>query len=104
MSKSILLVAAMALTNVAQTHAQSADAETELARLVADCNGIAESGKPKRRSIRACETLAAEGRLSLVEPAAATAYQLYRQDRLEACRQRQASPRGASRGQSDCEP
>ena len=87
----------------ANTLAQSAaSSETEQQQLVADCNGAATSSKG--RAMRACETLEKEGRLSLVEPAAVTAYQRYQEERLAACQRRQASPRGQSRAQSNCEP
>jgi hypothetical protein len=105
MSKLTLLVAAMTLVNAASTLAQSAagaSSETELPKVVADCNSAANSSKP--RAMRACETLEKEGRLSLVEPAAVTAYRRYQQERLAACQRRQASPRGQSRGPSSCGP
>jgi Ni/Co efflux regulator RcnB len=103
MSKLTLVVAAMALAHCANTLAQSAtSSETRLRQLVADCNGAANSSK--RRAISACETLDKEGRLSLAEPAAVTAYQRYQEDRLPACQRRQASPRGQSRGPSNCGP
>jgi hypothetical protein len=102
MSKLTLLVVGMALATCANTHAQSAASlETELQRLVGECNGAADSSK--RKFMRACETLENEGRLSLVEPAAVTAYRRYQEERLQACLRRQASPRGPSRGQPDCE-
>jgi hypothetical protein len=94
MSKLTLLAVAMALASFAEIHAPSAAAETELTQLIADCNVIADSRAAKRRNIRACETLAMEGRLSLVEPAALTAYQQYQEQQLHACLRRQASPRG----------
>jgi hypothetical protein len=97
----MLLAAAMALACHADAHAQSTT-EAEIAQLVADCNGIALS--TKRRNIQACETLASQGRLSLIEPAAVSAYQQYKDERLEACLRREASPRGQSRGPSNCEP
>ena len=103
MPKLTLLLAAMALATCANTLAQSdASLETELPQLVAACNGAANSSKG--RAMRACETLAKEGRLSLVAPAAVTAYQHYQEERLAACQRRQASPRGQSRAQSDCGP
>lgn len=101
MSKLTLLAAAMALASVVPTHAQSA-AEKETAQLIADCNVIADPSAAKKKNIRACEALAMEGRLSLVEPAAQTAYQRYQDEQLQACVRRQASPRGQSRGQSSC--
>jgi beta-lactamase class A len=103
MSKLGSIVAVLAVATGAGALAQPSDPlATALPQLVADCNGAADSSKP--RAMRACETLEKEGRLSLVEPAAATAYQRYRQGRLEACLRRQASPRGQSRGASSCEP
>jgi CheY-like chemotaxis protein len=104
MSRAALLAAALALPLCAATEAQSPAAEAELAQLVADCNAIAAASAPKRRNIRACETLASEGRLSLIEAAALTAYQQHRDEQLQACLRRQVSPRGQSRGQSDCQP
>jgi hypothetical protein len=102
MSKLTSLVAAIVLANGAHTLAQSAaPSETELAKVVADCNGAANSGKA--RALRACETLDKQGRLSLAQPAAVTAYQRYQQERLAACRQRAATPRGQSRP-SNCGP
>jgi len=101
MSKLTLFLAALALATCANTLAQSAaSSETEVARLVAECNAAANSSKS--RVMRACETLEKEGRLSLVEPAAATAYRRYQEERLQACLRREASPRGQSRGQSAC--
>ncbi len=101
MSKLPLFLFAIALTYCASTLAQSANSlEAELPTLIADCNGAAHSSK--RRAIGACETLEKAGRLSLVEPAAVTAYRQYRQERLDACQRRQASPRGQSRGSSNC--
>jgi hypothetical protein len=98
MSKLTLLVAAIALVNGGGTLAQTVAAalsETELPKLVADCNGAAESGKP--RAMRACETLEEADRLSLVEQTAVIAYQKYKEERLQTCLRRQASPRGQSR-------
>lgn len=103
MSKLTLLAAVIALASVAPTHAQSAAAEKELAQLLADCNVIADPSAAKRKNIRACETLAMEDRLSLVEPAAQTAYRQYQEEQRQACLRRQASPRGQARGQSSCE-
>jgi hypothetical protein len=101
MSKLTVLVSATALACCATTLAQSAaPSETELPQLVSDCNGAVDSAK--RRAIRACETLEQAGRLSLVEPAAATAYLRYQDERLQACQRRQASPRGQSRGETAC--
>lgn len=94
-------IAALLLAGSAVGFGQSAPpSEADLPLLVADCNAVASS--TKARAVRACESLEKAGRLSLVEPGAVTAYQRYRQARLEACRRRQASPRGASRGPSDC--
>ena len=102
MSKLTLLAASMALATCANTHAQSAASfETELQRLVVECNSAADSSK--RKVMRACETLENEGRLSLVEPDAVTAYRRYQEERLQACLRRQAAPRGSARGQPDCE-
>ena len=101
MSKLTLLLAATALATCASTLAQSPDSsESELPRLIADCNGAADSNKS--RVMRACETLDKEGRLSLVEPAAVTAYRRYQEERLQACQRYRASPRGQSRGQAPC--
>lgn len=103
MSKLTLLVATIALAYGSNALAQStASSDTELPQLVSACNGAASSSKS--RAMRACETLETEGRLSLVEPAAVTAYQRYREERLQACLRRQASPRGQSRAESNCEP
>jgi hypothetical protein len=103
MSKLTLLVAMLTLANGANGLAQSAaSSETELPQLVARCNGAANSSKP--RAMRACETLEEEGRLSLVDQNAVMAYQRYKQKRLAACRRREASPRGQSRGPSNCDP
>jgi hypothetical protein len=104
MSKLTLLVAAAALAAWTNPRAQSAAAETELAQLVADCNVMAGSRSAKQRTLRACEMLAGQDQMSLVEPAAAVAYRQYREERFQACLRRQASPRGASRPQSACEP
>jgi hypothetical protein len=105
MSKLTLLIAAIALVGHASTHAQRADAsQRDVQRLVAACNGLADSGKPERRSVRACESLAADGRLTLVEPAAVTTYRHYLKQRRQACERRQVSPRAQSRGRQDCEP
>jgi hypothetical protein len=98
MSKLRLLVVTIALAIGARTLAQTAAAalsETELPKLVADCNSGAESGKP--RAMRACETLEEADRLSLVEETALIAYQKYKEERLQTCLRRQASPRGQSR-------
>lgn len=101
MSKLTVFVTAMALAHAATTLAQSPAAlETQTPELIADCNGAANSSK--RRVMRACETLDKEGRLSLVEPAAVTAYRRYQDERLQACQRRQASPRGQSRGETAC--
>ncbi len=101
MSKLTLLLAAMALAIGANALAQAdASSESELSRLVAECNDAAHSSKS--RVMRACETLEKEGRLSLVEPTAVTAYRRYQEERLQACQRREASPRGQSRGQSEC--
>ncbi len=101
MSKLTVLVAATTLALGANALAQSsAPSAGELPQLVAACNGAASSDKP--RVMRACETLDKNGRLSLVEPTAVTAYQRYQQERLAACERRQASPRGQSRGAPDC--
>ena len=101
MSKLEALVAAMTLAMGAHALAQStASPVDDLPQLVAACNGAAGSDKP--RVMRACETLEKNGRLSLVESAAVTAYQRYQQERLAACQRRQASPRGQSRGAPDC--
>jgi hypothetical protein len=102
MSKLTLLAAAMALAGFAQAHAQSAAEDKGMAQSIADCNVIADPSAAKRKNMRACETLAMEGRLSLVEPAAQAAYQQYREEQRQACLRRQASPRGQSRGQSSC--
>lgn len=99
MSKLTLLLTATALATCASALAQSAaSSEAELARLVADCNDAANSSKS--RVMRACEALEKEGRLSLVEPAAVTAYRQYQEERRQACLRREASPRGQARGQS----
>ncbi len=101
MSKLTLFLAGMALAMCASTLAQSAaSSETELAQLVAECNGAVKSSKS--RVMRACEALEKEDRLSLVEPAAVTAYHQYQEERLQACQRRAVSPRGESRGQSAC--
>lgn len=104
MFKVTLFAVAAFVAGGAGAHAQSAAAETEVARLVADCNVLASSRNAKRRNVEACETLASEDRLALVEPAAAAAYRQYREERYQACLRRQASPRGGSRGQSGCGP
>jgi hypothetical protein len=97
MSKLTSIVVALALAHGTSALAQPSDAPAkDFPELVTACNGAAASTKP--RAVRACETLEQEGRLSLVDPAAVTAYQRYRQERFEACQRRQASPRGASRG------
>ena len=104
MSKLTLFIAAIALAGHASTHAQRADSsQAEVERLVAACNGLAAS-KPERRSIRACETLAADGRLALVEQATVAAYREYQEERREACQRRKSSPRGQARTQPDCGP
>jgi hypothetical protein len=102
MSKLTLFAAALALASVAQRHAQSAAAEKEMAQLIADCNMLADPSAAKRKNIQACETLATDDRLSLVESAALAAYRQYREEQRQACLRRQASPRGQSRGQSSC--
>jgi hypothetical protein len=104
MSKLSLFAAAMILASGVSTHAQSGAADTEVAQRVADCNAIADSRSAKRRTLQACEALANENQLSLVEPAAAAAYRQYREERYQACLRRQASPRGGARGQGDCAP
>jgi hypothetical protein len=101
MSRITWLGAAMALACHAGAHAQSAS-EDETPQLVADCNGMAASAA-KKKNARACEALASQGRLSLVEQAAVIAYWQYRDERRQECLRREASPRGQSRGQS-CEP
>jgi len=104
MSKAALLAAAIALALGAAAGAQVPAAETELALLVADCNVMASTPAAKRRNVRACDTLANENQLTLVEPAAAAAYREYREERYQACLRRQASPRGGARGQGHCTP
>jgi hypothetical protein len=104
MSKAAWLAAAIALAICAATGAQAPTAETELAQRVVDCNAMADSRSAKRRTLQACEALANETQLSLVEPAAAAAYREYREERYQACLRRQASLRGRSRGQGDCAP
>ena len=105
MSKLTLFIAAIALAGHASTHAQRAESsQAEVERLVAACNGLAASSKPERRSIRACETLAADGRLALVEQATVAAYREYQEERREACQRRKSSPRGQARTQPDCGP
>ena len=105
MSKLTLLIAAIALAGHASTHAQRADSShAEVERVGAACNGLAASSKPERRSIRACETLAADGRLALVEQATVAAYREYQEERREACQRRKSSPRGQARTQPDCGP
>jgi hypothetical protein len=100
MSKLTVLVA-IPLALSAHALAQSADSSIDdLPQVVIACNSAASSDKP--RAMRACETLEKAGRLSLVEPAAVAAYQRYQQERLAACQRRQASPRGQSRGASEC--
>ena len=94
-----MLVATMALAGSVHARAQSAGSQAELSESVTACNVMASSPKPARRSIRACETLAANGRLALADRAAIVAFQRYREERRLACERRQASPRGASRGQ-----
>ena len=100
MARFTVLVATVALGASVQAGAQSAGSDADLARLVTDCNVMASSPKPARRSIRACETLATNGRLALVDRAAVIAYQRHREERRLACERRRASPRGASRGQA----
>ena len=57
-------VAAIALGACANAFGQSAaTSETELPRLVTACNGAADS--TKRRAMRACDTLAKEGRVAV---------------------------------------
>jgi hypothetical protein len=99
----LAFAAAIALAFCARASAQTA-AATELAQLVADCNVMAGSRSAKRRNIQACDTLANENQLALVEPAAAAAHRQYREERYQACLRRQASPRGGARGQGDCAP
>jgi hypothetical protein len=103
MLRAVLFATAIAFAG-GTASAQAPTSETELAQLVADCNVMAGSRSAKRRSIKSCDTLASDDQLSLVEPAAAAAYRQYREERFQACLRRQASPRGASRGQGDCEP
>jgi hypothetical protein len=98
-----LFAVALILVGSTEARAQSS-AEAESAQLVADCNVLASSRSAKRRTVEACETLANENQLALVEPAAAAAYRQYREERYQACLRRQASPRGGSRGQGGCEP
>jgi hypothetical protein len=99
MSKLSVLVATIALAGSVQARAQSPGSEAGLAELVTACNVMASSPKPARRSIRACETLAMNGQLALVDQAAVIAYQRYSEERRLACERRQASPRGAAREQ-----
>jgi hypothetical protein len=98
MSKLTMVIAIMTLAGSAQTLAQSAPSQAELADLVTACNGMAGSPKLERRNIRACETLATAGRLALVEPDAANVYRRYREERRLACERRQSLPRGVARG------
>ena len=90
---------ALAANAVAQT---STSSETEVALIVAACNGVVES--TKRESIRACEALEKDNRLALVDPAAVIAYRQYQEERLQACKNRNSLPRGMSRRQSSCTP
>jgi hypothetical protein len=99
-----LLFATVIAFAVGTASAQAPASETELVQLVADCNVMAGSRSAKRRNIQACEMLASENQLTLVEPAAAAAYRQYREERYQACLRRQASPRGGARGQGDCAP
>ena len=83
MSKLILLAAVTAFVGCANTP----PADTEVPGLVATCNIAADSSTHHGRALRACDTLAKHGHLSLAEPDAALAYSSYQQDlkRWQAC-------------------
>ncbi len=105
MSRLFCIVAALTLfadvqaqTAATEFRRPSKQPEADAARSIADCNAVANSSIAKRRNFRACETLEKDGRLSLVDPAALTAFRRYQEERLRECRERQASPRGMSRG------
>lgn len=88
MSKLILLATVTALASCANTPLT----DTEVPGLIASCNIAADSTTHESRALRACDTLAKHGRLSLAEPDAALAYSNYQQDlkRWQACESRQA--------------
>ena len=87
MSKVILLATVTALVGCANTPPTDA----EVPGLVATCNIAADSSTHQGRALRACDTLAKHGRLSLVEPDAALAWSNYDQSlkRWQACEARQ---------------
>ena len=83
MSKLVLLATVTALAGCASTPPTDA----EVPGLVAACNIAADSSAHESQALRACDTLAKHGRLSLAEPDAALAYSNYQQDlkRWQAC-------------------
>jgi len=93
MSKLTLLVAAVALAACASSPGRSAAAlEAQLPQLIAACNGAADAGSRQKKAMRACETLANEKLLYLVEPDASSAYSDYRvrAARWQACQRSQS--------------
>ncbi len=79
----LFLVAAAAFAGCAN----SPLAKTEVPGLIDRCNIAADSSSHEARALRACDTLAKHGLLSLAEPDAALAYSTYQQDlkRWQAC-------------------
>ena len=88
MSKLILLATVTALVGCASTP----PTEAEVPGLVATCNIAADSSTHNGRALRACDTLAKDGRLSLVQPDAALAWSNHDQalQRWQACEARQS--------------
>jgi hypothetical protein len=76
--------------------ANTPPSDTEIPGLIATCNIAADSSTHEGRALRACDTLAKHGLLSLAEPDAALAYSRYQQNlrRWQACQSRQAIAEG----------
>jgi len=94
MSKLILLATVTALAGCANALGRGASpADTGFPPLIAACNTAADSSSHQRGAMRACETLAKDGRLFLAEPDAAVAYSRYQQDlkSWQACETRRAN-------------
>jgi hypothetical protein len=97
MSKITLLVAT-ALAFCASAAGQAAVSAADVRQLVATCNAVAHSSRPKRRNVTACRTLENEGRLSLVEQDTIVAYRRYQEESKRREARIKSSPRGQSRG------
>lgn len=97
MSKLSLFIAASLVANTNVVGQPAVPSTTESQELLAACNEIKDSTRPKRKTIKACETLDEEGRLALVEADAVVAYRRYQDDVRRREAERQSSPRGQSR-------